>query len=252
MRYKLTLGYDGTGFCGWQSQPNGESVQDALERAAFKLLGERVRMVGSGRTDAGVHALRQVAHFDCVKALPPERITGGLNAYLPSAVRVSDAAVVPNDFDARKDVKKKTYMYLMYRGARQPVLENRAWHIGDDIDVGAMSDAVSPIVGTHDFATFMASGSGAKTSVRTVFDARFTRDGDFIKFFITADGFLYNMVRIIVAQAEKCGKGAHVDFDALLRAKSRDAAKEIAPPYGLYLYDVEYAGERAQAEAETK
>lgn len=240
MRYKITLGYDGTDFCGWQSQPNGNSVQDALERAAKLLLGEDVRCVGSGRTDAGVHALRQVAHFDCEKALAPERIVGGLNAYLPRSVRVSNAVPVSDGFDARKNVKKKTYMYLMYRGARQPVLENRAWHIGNDIDVGAMSKAIPPIVGMHDFATFMASGSGAKTSVRTVYAARFEDEGAFIKFFITADGFLYNMVRIIVAQAKKCGMGDDVNFDMLLSAKNRDAAKEIAPPYGLYLYDVDY------------
>lgn len=249
MRYKITLGYDGTRFCGWQSQPNGESVQDALERAVFKLFGESARVVGSGRTDAGAHALRQVAHFDCDKSLPVANVVGGLNAYLPRAVRVIDACVVSDDFDARKSTKKKTYMYLMYRGAQAPVLDDRALFIGNDIDVGAMSKAAQALVGTHDFATFMASGGGAKTSVRTVFDVRFEDDGFFIKFFITANGFLYNMVRIIVAQLVKIGGGANVDINELIQARDRAVAKEVAPAYGLYLYDVEYDGSAPRHDA---
>lgn len=240
MRYRIKLGYDGTDFCGWQSQPNGNSVQDALEYAIERLFGERTRAVGSGRTDAGVHALAQVAHFDCEKILPFERVVGGLNAYLPRTVRVTDAAAAPSGFDARKSAKQKTYMYLLYRGAQMPVLNDRALCVGNDFDTNAVNAALKAVVGTHDFATFKAAGSGAKTSVRTVFDAHAEDDGRFIKFFITADGFLYNMVRIIAAQVIKVARGENVDFTALIAAKDRTLAKDTAPACALYLYDVVY------------
>jgi len=241
MRYRITLGYDGTEFCGWQSQPCGKSVQDAVETAAEKLFGERVRVTGSGRTDAGVHALKQVAHFDAEKILEPKNIVGGLNAYLPRTVRVMSAEYADGAFDARKSAKRKTYMYLMYVGGETPVLNDRALTVPPSTDFAAMEIAARSLIGTHDFATFKASGSGAKTSVRTVFDAHFERCGAFVEFFITADGFLYNMVRIIVAQLLKIGGGKGApDMAALISARDRAAAKEIAPPHALYLYDVQY------------
>lgn len=240
MRYKIKLSYDGTDFCGWQSQPDGKSVQDALENAIARLFGERVRAVGSGRTDAGVHALAQVAHFDCEKVLPFERVVGGLNAYLPRSVRVLDACAAADGFDARKSAKRKTYMYLMYRGAPLPVLNDRALCVGDRFDTAAANNALKAVIGTHDFATFKAAGSNAKTSTRTVFDAHVDDDGRFIKFFITADGFLYNMVRIIAAQVLKTARGETVDIAALIAAKDRTLAKDTAPACALYLYDVAY------------
>lgn len=240
MRYKITLTYDGSEFCGWQSQPNGKSIQDAIEESVKRLTCETTRVTGSGRTDAGVHAIGQVAHFDIEKDMPEKTIVGGLNAYLPRSVRVTKAEQVTDDFDARKSVKKKTYMYLMYRGAGSPLLDKRALCVGE-IDVDAMRRAAKPVIGRHDFATFMAAGSGAKTSTRTVYDVRLDDDGTFIKLFITADGFLYNMVRIIAAQLIKAGKGEHVDMAGLIEKRDRSAAKETAPPYALYLYEVEYA-----------
>lgn len=239
MRYKITLTYDGSEFCGWQSQPNGKSIQDAVEEAVRRLTLETTRVTGSGRTDAGVHAIGQVAHFDVQKDMPEKTVVGGLNAYLPRSVRVAKAEKVADDFDARKSVKKKTYMYLMYRGMPSPLLDKRALCVGD-VDVNAMRQAAMLVVGRHDFATFMAAGSGAKTSTRTVFDLRLEDDGTFIKLFITADGFLYNMVRIIAAQLIKAGKGEHVDMGELIEKRDRTAAKETAPPYALYLYEVEY------------
>lgn len=244
MRYKITLSYDGTDFCGWQSQPNGKSVQDAVENAIEKLFGEKTRAVGSGRTDAGVHAVAQVAHFDCEKILPEKNVIGGMNAYLPRSVKVLSAEVADDCFDARKQVKKKTYMYLMYNGAELPVLDGRALCIGDGINISAMQDAAKCLIGTHDFATFMAAGSSAKTSVRTVYDVRFECMRDkFIEFYITADGFLYNMVRIIVAQLVKIGRGESVDLLALMEKRDRNYAKELAPASGLYLYRVQYGDE---------
>lgn len=240
MRYRITLSYDGTDFCGWQSQPCGTSVQDELERAVFSLFGEHVRAVGSGRTDAGVHALAQVAHFDCEKQMEPHRVVGGLNAFLPKSIRVLDACEAAADFDARRSAKRKTYMYLMYEGKALPLLDNRAVCVPEGFDCERVCSALEYVTGTHDFTTFKAAGSGAKTSVRTVFDAHVERDGRFIKLFVTADGFLYNMVRIIAAQAIKIGRGEDVDLAALIAARDRTKAKDTAPAHALYLYEVKY------------
>ena len=239
MRYMITLSYDGAGFCGWQSQPNGESIQDAVENAVEKLFGKKSAVVGSGRTDAGVHALGQVAHFDSEKELPLKNVVGGLNAYLPNGVRVTNAEYAADGFDARKSVKRKTYMYILYKGGVTPLLETRALNVGE-LDVEAMNKAAGELVGRHDFATFKAAGSGAKTSTRTVFDAHFEEHGRLTLFFITADGFLYNMVRIITAQLLKVGKGENVSISELIEKRDRTAAKETAPAKGLYLYKVEY------------
>lgn len=239
MRYRITVSYDGSGFCGWQSQRNGASVQDAIETATERLTGVRAHVTGSGRTDAGVHALAQVAHFDSEKVMEPRTVIGGLNAHLPRAIRVIDAEVADETFDARKCVKKKTYMYLMYRGVALPVLTDRAVCIASP-DVEAMRRAAAAVVGTHDFSTFMASGSGAKTTTRTVFDAHIVDDEFFVKLFVSANGFLYNMVRIIAAQIIRAGRGEPVDIPALIAAKDRTKAKDTAPACGLYLYRVEY------------
>lgn len=240
MKYKITLSYDGTGFCGWQHQPSGGSVQDAVESAVYSLFGEKASVVGSGRTDAGVHALAQVAHFSVSKDLPLKNVVGGLNAYLPREVRVIGAKHAEEGFDARKSAKSKTYMYLMYTGAQLPVLNDRALNLGFSPDLDAMSRACRELVGKHDFSTFMAAGSSAKTFTRTVTDAHFETDGRFIKFFISADGFLYNMVRIIVAQLIRAGRGENVDISALIERRDRSYAKEIADACGLYLYSVSY------------
>ncbi|MDE6293832.1 MAG: tRNA pseudouridine(38-40) synthase TruA, partial [Clostridiales bacterium] len=236
MRYKITLSYDGTDFCGWQHQPNGNSIQDAVEAAGQKLFGQNISVVGSGRTDAGVHAIAQVAHFDADKVLPNKNVVGGLNAYLPRSVRVTSAYQAPDDFNARNSAKQKTYMYLMYVGESLPVLNDRALCLENEPDMQRMNICASEIVGRHDFSTFMAAGGGAKTFTRTVKDAHFERDGRFIKFFITADGFLYNMVRIITAQLLKAGRGVDVNISELIEKRDRSYAKELAPACGLYLY----------------
>lgn len=240
MRYKITLSYDGTDFCGWQHQPNGNSIQDAVEAAAERLFGQSVNVVGSGRTDAGVHAIAQVAHFDADKILPDKNVVGGLNAYLPRSVRVISACQASDTFNARKSAKRKTYMYLMYVGETLPVLNDRALCLENEPDILRMNTCACQLVGKHDFSTFMAAGGGAKTFTRTVFDAHFERDGRFIKFFITADGFLYNMVRIITAQLLKAGRGVDVNMPELIEKRDRSFAKELAPACGLYLYSVDY------------
>lgn len=241
MRYKIVVSYNGNGFCGWQSQPSGNSVQQAIENACCRLFCEKkVSVVGSGRTDAGVHALRQTAHFDCQKVLPLKNVVSGLNAYLPPSVRVIKAEYVNVDFDARKSAKQKTYMYLTYVGDDTPVLNDRAMHVKDNIDIDRMNEAAKLICGTRDFASFMATGSSAKTSVRTVYDLHIEREGAFVKLFITANGFLYNMVRIIAALLFKIGEGENIDVIKVLESRDRRMTAQVAPPQGLYLYDVEY------------
>ena len=238
--YAITISYDGGGFCGWQHQPNGASIQDAVEHAILRLTGEKVKVVGSGRTDAGVHALGQVASFALSSEVAERTIVGGLNAHLPKSIRVLSAEITADDFDARKSAKKKTYMYLMYRGKELPVLYSRALCVGD-VDIKAMRAQAKTLIGTHDFTTFKAAGSSAKTSVRTVYDAHIEDDGFFVKLFITANGFLYNMVRIIAAQLVKVGKGEEVDIASLLEKRDRTEAKETAPAHALYLYSVDYS-----------
>ncbi len=238
-KYRITVTYDGSGFCGWQSQPSGNSIQDALEAAVFALTGETTNVVGSGRTDAGVHALGQTAHFCIEKDLEPKTVIGGLNAHLPRAVRVISAEKADENFDARKSAKRKTYMYAMYRGTPTPLLDGRALYV-PKLDAVAMRREAEKIVGTHDFAAFMASGSGAKTTVRTVYETRVEERGNFVLFYVTANGFLYNMVRIIAAQLVKAGSGEYVDLSAILASRDRNRAKETAPAYGLYLLNVEY------------
>lgn len=239
MKYKITLSYDGTPFCGWQSQKNGNSIQDRVETAVYKLCGEKTRVTGSGRTDAGVHAVAQVAHFSVDKDLPLKTVVGGLNAYLPSEVRVLSAEYADEKFDARKSVKKKTYLYLFYTGAPLPVLNGRVCN-KTGLDEKRMNERAQELVGRHDFKCFMASGSGAKTTVRTVHEVRVERQGDFVGFYITADGFLYNMVRIIAAVLARIGLGEDISFSALIEKGDRTLCKDTAPACGLYLYNVEY------------
>lgn len=243
MKYKITLSYDGTEFCGWQSQLNGSSIQDAVETAVSKLFSTAgIKVTGSGRTDAGVHALGQVAHFDAPKTLPIKNIVGGLNAYLPNSVRVISASEAADDFDARKSAKQKTYVYVVYGGAQLPLLNNRVWFMQDVPSIDVLNAHAKKLVGEHDFATFMAAGGGAKTSVRTVFNAHFERFGDATVFYVTANGFLYNMVRIMTAQLFKAARG-EADIDELLQKRDRTFAKELAPACGLYLYKVDYTDE---------
>ena len=212
MRYKIVLSYDGTPFCGWQRQPNGNSVQAEVENAVFKLFGERASVTGSGRTDAGV----------------------------PREIRVLDGGRTSPDFHARMGAIDKTYMYLMYTGKPLPPLNDRALCLGFEPNTERMADAARALLGTHDFSTFVAAGGGAKTFTRTVKRADIERDGRFVMFYIKADGFLYNMVRIITAQLIKAGRGEQVDMSALIEKRDRAFAKELAPAHGLYLYKVNY------------
>lgn len=239
MRVKLTIEYDGRNFCGWQTQPGLRSVQSEIEKAIFAATGAKSRITGSGRTDAGVHAVGQVAHFDTEKDLGA-KFVGAINFYLPSDVRIKEVEAVSEDFHARFSAKNKTYVYVMYEGnVDSALLSGRATRIMPS-DVTAMDEAAKRFLGRHDFCAFMSSGSDTMTTVRTVTRSKVERRDGLILFTVSADGFLYNMVRKMVAALMEVGRGK-MSGDDLQKLLIKDAVfTRVAPPYGLYLLRVDY------------
>lgn len=242
-RIVLTLSYDGTDFCGWQVQPEKRTVQGTLERALSGLTGETVSVTGSGRTDSGVHAAAQVAHFDTRSAIPPERFAPALNAVLPADVSVLSSREGEEGFHARFSAKEKTYRYAAYLSPVELPLKNRyAVRIDPRTDVSRMAEAAEYLVGTHDFSCFLASNSSVKNTVRTVYESRVFRRGEDVFFVIRGNGFLYNMVRIAAGTLLRVGEGK-IPPEAVkevLEKKDRSLAGITMPPQGLTLLSVEY------------
>ena len=242
-RIKLTLDYIGTNYCGWQRQPGLDTVQSRIETAIEKLTGETVSIVGSGRTDAGVHAIGAVMHLDTQSNLPTKNFVTGLNHFLPPDIRIQVAEEVSEDFHARFSATEKTYCYTMYCGkVDKAIYHNRAVRIENELDIAKMESASQAFVGTHDFRSFMSTGADTKTTVRTVKQIKIEKSGDLIKIYYTADGFLYNMVRLMSGVLVKAGKG-EIDYDgvvALIDKASKSAVNLVMPPHGLYLVEVRY------------
>ena len=209
MKIKLTVSYDGTNYCGWQVQPNADTVQERIEHAVFSVTGEKVRVTGSGRTDSGVHAKGQVAHFTVQKdSVSGERFARALNAYLPSDIRVIKSQQVSEDFDACRTAKKKTYKYSIYLAETElPLKEKYAVWQDRSLDIESIKECATVFLGEHDFKGFCASGSSIKTTVRTIYGLDVDFNGEDLTFTITGNGFLYNMVRIIVGTLIKVGEG---------------------------------------------
>jgi tRNA pseudouridine38-40 synthase len=253
---KLTLAYDGTDFAGWQTQETGPSVQAALEDVLEKITGVRPSTLASGRTDAGVHALGQVASFRTESHLPLEVLQRALNAELPRAIAVLDAAEVHEGFHATHDALRKRYRYVLHDGPVRDVFSLRyAWHFGyGRLDVDAMQRAAMSLTGTHDFSSFETTGAPRKTSVRTVYELCVERGGvqraDFVNLDIEANGFLYNMVRTIVGTLVDVGRGARSESwpGEVLAACDRRRAGRTAPPQGLFLVSVRYPAADPPAE----
>lgn len=245
-RYKLTLEYDGSAFVGWQRQTNGLSVQEAIETALFALCGERVVIRGAGRTDAGVHALGQVAHADLVKDWPPDVLRDGLNAHMrPRPVAILAAGRVPATFDARFSAVRRHYLYrIVNRRAPLTVGRGHAWLVKRTLDAGAMQDAARHLIGRHDFSTFRASQCQAKSPVRTLEKLDVARQAGEIHIFASARSFLHTQVRSIVGSLEHVGTGkwSVADFITARDARDRSRCGVIAPPDGLYLIGVDYDG----------
>ena len=199
MKVKLTISYDGTNYCGWQVQPDCTSIQQVLEDALFEITGERTRITGSGRTDAGVHALGQVAHFITASNVPAERFSRAFNIKLPDDIKVLSSERADDDFHAVASAKKKTYRYSVYvNHSILPLKDRYAVQIKKPPDIKKMKDCARVLLGEHDFKCMSASGGGAKTTVRTIYDIKIEQNNESIDFYVRGNGFLYNMVRIMV------------------------------------------------------
>ena len=243
MRILLTVSYDGTDFCGYQIQPNGRTVEEVLNGAIFSLTGERVKSIASGRTDSGVHAYAQKVHFDTNSNIPPKSFAPALNALLPSDVRVVKSKKVNNDFNARYDAKKKTYRYSVYVSDFEHPLEKRYKTLIKTMpDVSKMKSSAKIIEGEHDFKCFLASGSSVKDTVRTVYSIKIVKKGKNIDFYVTGNGFLYNMVRIIVGTLLAVGNSKITEEDVakMLKTGVRSIAVKTMEAKGLALYSVIY------------
>lgn len=239
--YKLTLSYDGTNYHGWQIQPNAVTIQEILQNALKKITAEDIKVTGSSRTDAGVHARKYVCNFMSDISISPERMPYALNSCLPDDMRVSLCEIVPDDFSARFSTKQKTYLYRINTAKVPDVFNiNYSWHVTFDLDFDKMVAEAKKLIGTHNFVSFMASGSDVVNTERTVTDLKLLREDDFINMYITADGYLYNMVRIIAGTLVYVGMGKINDISDVINAKDRKVAGKTAPPQGLFLYDIEY------------
>lgn len=243
-RYRVTLEYDGTGFVGWQRQENGPSIQAALEDAIAGFCGERVIVHGAGRTDAGVHALGQVAHFDVEKDTDAQTVREALNAHLrPAPIAVLDAAEADPDFHARFDATERRYLYRILNRRAPPTLDRgRAWHVAVPLDAEAMHDAAQVLVGKHDFSSFRAAECQAKSPVKTLDEIAVARAGDEVQVTARARSFLHHQVRNFTGTLKLVGEGKwrRADVEAALAARDRSAAGPTAPAEGLYLVGVRY------------
>ncbi|MBI4126055.1 MAG: tRNA pseudouridine(38-40) synthase TruA [Deltaproteobacteria bacterium] len=243
---KLTISYDGTHYVGWQRQKNGLSVQECLERALSKMTKEKVGVTGASRTDAGVHAVAQVVSFKCKKNIPPTAFLRGLIPLLPRDIVVTSVEEAPHGFNARKQAASKHYRYLLYQArVPSPLLLERAWFLWKPLNLTAMRKAAKVLVGHHDFACFMATGSSVKGTKRTIREIkiRFTQnDNVFLAVDVWGDGFLRHQVRNMVGTLVEVGEGKRKpdEMKAILHSRKRTQAGRCAPACGLYLMNVAY------------
>ena len=240
---KLTVSYDGTDYVGWQSQKNGVSVQDEIEAALFKVVGERIRVTGSGRTDAGVHATGQVASFKTDSSVPPEKFALATNAFLPKDIRIIKSERAEDGFSARYSAKRKTYRYRLYiSDVALPLKERYALRLETAPDLTKMRVAAELFVGKHDFRSFSSTGSSVKTTEREIYSVSVNEaDGD-ITIDVCGNGFLYNMVRLVSGALVAAGYGKISDNDLIdaLSGGERPASVKNLAAKGLTLLSVEY------------
>ncbi len=244
LRYRLTIEYDGAPFVGWQRQTNGRSVQQAIEEALLRLTGEAPTIRGAGRTDAGVHALGQVAHFDLMREWTGDKLRDGLNAHLrPEPVAILLAEGVASGFDARHSALRRHYRYRILTRRAPPVIERgHVWHVARRLNAAAMHRAAQRLIGTHDFTTFRSTECQAKSPVRTLDRLNVVLHDDLLSVEATARSFLHNQVRSMVGSLKLVGEGKWRadDLEAALLARDRSASGPVAPPDGLFLIGVDY------------
>jgi tRNA pseudouridine38-40 synthase len=240
---RLILAYDGSKYHGFQRQNNGITIQEVLEECIGKITGERINIIGSGRTDAGVHAKGQVVNFVTESRIPIKRFPYAINSVLPKDIAVMEAGEEALEFHARFDAKGKTYQYILHNDLLPDVFMRKyAWHVREKLEFAKLQDGAKYFIGKHDFAAFCAAGSSVKTTVRTIRELTVNPCGDKIVITVTADGFLYNMVRIIVGTLVEVGKGKIPveELETILAQRNRKLAGPTAPPHGLYLMRVYY------------
>jgi tRNA pseudouridine38-40 synthase len=244
MRYRLTLEYDGSPFVGWQRQDNGPSVQGALETAIEKLSGARVTVTGAGRTDAGVHALGQVAHFDLQKTFEASKLRDALNHFLRrDAVCVLEASAVGEEFHARFSAVARHYLLRILNRRSPPALETgKVWHVSCELDAEIMHTAAQMLVGRHDFTTFRAAECQAQSPVKSLDRLDVSRRGEEIHIEASARSFLHHQIRSIAGTLKLVGEGKWTpeQVKSALKACDRSACGPVAPPQGLYLLRVDY------------
>lgn len=240
---RIWLQFDGTDFHGYQIQKNGFSVQETIQNAVRAVTGERINIIGCSRTDAGVHAKQYCANFFSETKIPLERLPLALNTHLPEAVRVYEAQYAKPDFHATFSAKEKTYVYTINTNKiADPFTARYAWHYPYALDIEAMKKGAEYILGKHDFSAFRAAGAQTKTSVRTVKKIDICEKSGIVKISVTADGFLYNMVRIITGTLLYVGIGkiAPQGIEEIILSKDRKKSGITAPPQGLMLVSVVY------------
>lgn len=240
---KITIEFDGTRYCGWQRQKNGISVQETIEKAIYKATGEEILINGSSRTDAGVHAKDMTANFFTESSIPGNKFREALNVRLPKDISIIKSEEVPEDFHARYCSKGKTYSYtIIHRYERVSFGHQYVYHYRHHLDTNLMKEACRYFIGTHDFSAFMTPGSSIKNTVRTISDLHIEEEKDVIKVYVTADGFLYNMVRIIVGTLLKIGNERlkPEEVKEIIETKNRKKAGMVVPPNGLVLEKVYY------------
>lgn len=244
-RARLALGveYDGSGLHGWQSQSGRANIQDAVNRALSRVADEEVRCMGAGRTDAGVHAIEQIAHFETSALRSRRDWLFGANTYLPDDINLLWVREVPGDFHARHSALSRTYAYLILnRSVRSALERDRAWLIRDPLDHEAMHGAAQALAGEHDFSSLRAADCQARSPVRRIMDIRVRRNGQQVWIICRANGFLQRMVRNIAGSLALVGRGREAPgwIREILGARNREAAGPAAPPQGLYLRHIEY------------
>lgn len=242
--FKIVLSYDGTRYKGWQRLGDGENtLQAKLEQVVSRMVGEKIEVIGSGRTDAGVHALGQVANFHADTALSTDEILRYLRTYLPEDVGVLSVEEADSRFHSRLNAAGKTYRYRIWNSAEPCVFERKyVWRVPEALDISAMEQAARLLEGTHDFLAFCSNKHFKKSSVRTIHSICLRREGPMLVIDVTGSGFLYNMVRIIVGTLVEvgCGKRSAQDMDRILATRMRENAGAMAPACGLFLLEVQY------------
>jgi tRNA pseudouridine38-40 synthase len=243
MRIKLVITYDGTNYHGYQIQPNGISIQEVLEGAIERATGEKVTVTASGRTDAGVHALGQVCHFDTLSTIPPDKFDRAINPHLPNDIKVLSSSLVSDDFNARRSAKRKTYAYSFYVSRTLlPLKERYSCQLEKAPDLEKIKDCKNLFVGEHDFKAFSAVGGSVKSTIRTIYSIEIEEGDSEFRILITGSGFLYNMVRIIASAMVDIGYSRlqKEDIERAFITGKRDILGKTLPAKGLTLIKVEY------------